>query len=68
MRLNTFYTTQQIMKSFGVSRDRVSKIAKARNWRFSWIGRNKIYNRDDVNLEIERRLGLGLKANSTNGL
>lgn len=66
MQINSFYTTQQIMKYFGVTRDRVSKIARSRKWRFSWIGRNKIYNRDDVNIEIKRRREMGLNVNKSN--
>ncbi len=68
MKLDTFYTTQQIMKSFGVSRDRVSKIAKARKWRYGWIGRNKIYSIEDVQVEVQRRVRLGYYVNGTNGL
>jgi len=66
MEINKFYTTKQIMECFNVSRDRVSKIARARGWRFSWIGRNKIYSKDDVIMEIKRRKELGLNVSKSN--
>ncbi len=60
-----YYTTAEIMKRFGVKRDRVAKIARARKWRFiEKMVRNtraKSYLVEDVEKEAERRRQLGLR-------
>ena len=55
-------TTAQIMKQFGVTRDRVSKLARARKWRYTQIGPAKLFYRVDVQEEADRRIEKGLKA------
>jgi len=54
--------TKDIMIQFGITRDRVAKIARVRKWRYAQIGPSKLWYRVDVQEEAERRKGKGLKA------
>lgn len=62
MDLNNLIAIAEIMKRFGVTRDRVSKIARARGWQSIKIGTANLYHRQDVEAEAERRRKKGLKA------
>lgn len=55
-------TTAEIMEQFGISRDRVSKLARDRKWRFVTVGRSSLFYRADVQEEATRRQEKGLKA------
>lgn len=55
-------TTAEIMEQFGVTRDRISKLARTRKWRYAQIGPSRLFYRVDVQEEAERRKSKGLKA------
>jgi hypothetical protein len=57
-------STAEIMKRFGVNRQRVAAIAKGRGWRSITAGQNRghLYRAADVEAEAERRIAAGLKA------
>lgn len=55
-----YFTTAEIMARFGVTRDRVSKMARYRKWRFIEVAgrgntRTKLYLAEDVEIEAQRR-------------
>lgn len=60
--LDNLIATAEIMKQFGVTRDRVSKMARDRKWRYRKIGPAKLFYRVDVQEEAARRVEKGLKA------
>lgn len=47
--------SHEIAKLFGVNRQRVAAIARARKWRYVKVGRSYLYYRVDVQIEAERR-------------
>lgn len=61
MNLDEFIKTSDIMARFGITRDRVSKIARARKWQCIQIGTANLYRLEDVEAEAERRKEKGLK-------
>lgn len=62
LELDALIETKEIMEQFGVTRDRVSKLARARKWRYAQIGPSKLFYRVDVQEEAARRKEKGLKA------
>ena len=66
--MEQWLTTKEIMMLFGVNRDRVSKIARARKWDFeTYKSGNMIakrYSLKDVQIEANRRMA----RNKLNGL
>jgi hypothetical protein len=48
MKIQGYYTTDEIRARFSWSRDMVSKTARAREWRFVQVGRSKLYWATDV--------------------
>lgn len=55
--------TSEVCKQFGIKRDRVAKIARARKWRYVSMGQGKpsLWYRADVQEEAARRIEKGLK-------
>lgn len=52
----------EVMKQFGVNRQRVASIARARKWRYVKVGQSHLYYRVDVQAEAARRKEKGLQA------
>lgn len=48
MKIQGYYTTDEIRSRFSWERDMVSKTARARKWEFVQVGRSKIYWARDV--------------------